>query len=152
VSRGNLRRSVALNEDTTVVAAANWQYTSDSLLPASEQIIIGGESTVRGYSTGLFSGDRGFVLNLELHQRVALAQDSSWKATAFAFIDRGEVRPFRPPGNQRSTDVLTSAGGGISFSHAKDASGRIVLGIPLNTRPEEPREYRIHFQFVWHVL
>ncbi len=107
---------------------------------------------MRGFSTGLFSGDRGFYFNLELHRRLPLPEAWDWKATVFGFFDRGEGRPFRPPGNQRSTDVLTGTGGGINFSYAKDASGRIVLGVPISKRPEEPRDYRIHFQFVWHVL
>lgn len=150
--RGNLRRSLSLDADTTLVAATNWQYSHIPLLPASEQIVIGGESSVRGFATGLFSGDRGFVLNLELQRRMPLPEDWAWRASGFAFLDRGEVRPFRPPGNQRSTDVLSSAGGGVNFSYAKDASGRIVLGIPISKRPEEPRDYRVHFQFVWHLL
>lgn len=152
LSRGSVRRSIALNADTTFVGSMNWQYTSDTLLPASEQIIIGGEGSVRGFSTGLFSGDRGYVFNLELHGNVDLPKESAWKATAFTFLDHGEVRPFRPPGNQRSTDVLNSLGVGVNFSYAKNASGRIALGIPLSTRDEEPREYRINFQFVWHLL
>ena len=152
LSRGNVRRSMSLDADTTVIASANWQYTSDSLLPSSEQMIIGGEGTVRGYSTGLFSGDRGLVLNLEMQKRLPLAQDSPWKATGFVFLDRGEVRPFRPPGNQRSTDVITSSGVGVNFAYRKDVSGRISFGLPLNLRDEEPRDYRINFQFVWHLL
>ena len=152
VWRGSLRRSAALDADTTVVASANWQYSSDSLLPASEQIVIGGESSVRGYSTGLFSGDRGYFANLEVQRRLLLADNSAWKLTAFAFLDRGEVKPFRPPGNTRGTDRLTSLGGGINYSYTKGASGRIALGIPLHKRPEEPRDYRVHFQFVWNLL
>jgi hemolysin activation/secretion protein len=152
VARGNVRRSLSLNTDTTAVGSLIWQYAPVTLLPASEQLIIGGEGTVRGYSTGLFSGDRGFVLNLELQRNVPLPRDWSWKATAFAFLDRGEVRPFRPPGNQQSTDVATSGGGGFNFFWGKELSGRIALEIPISKRPEEPRDYRIGFQFVWHVL
>ena len=152
LSRGNLRRSTALDADTTFVGNINWQYTSDSLLPASEQIIIGGEGSVRAYSAGLFSGDRGFFLNLELQRRIPVSRDSPWGANLFVFLDRGEVRPFRPPGNQRSTDVLTGTGVGVNFSYAKNASGRVSLGIPIGTHPEEPRDYRINFQFVWHLL
>jgi hemolysin activation/secretion protein len=152
LARGSLRRNMALNADWTLIGNVNWQYTTDLLLPSSEQIIIGGESTVRGYATGLFSGGRGYILNLEAHRSVELPKDWTWKATGFGFLDRGEVRPFRPPGNQRSTDVITSWGGGVNFSYAKDLTGRIVFGFPISKPPEEPRDYRINFQLVWFLL
>ncbi len=155
VWRGTVRRSLALDPafGWTFVGALGWQYTEDELLPSAEQFIIGGESSVRGFSSGLLAGDRGMTVNLEFHRVLPLPEVSPWKASGFLFFDYGETRPFRPPGNPRSADVITSTGGGLSFSRGKSASGRIVIGLPIKNRePEEPRNYRIHFQLVWHLL
>jgi hemolysin activation/secretion protein len=155
VWRGSVRRSMALDPafGWTFVGGLAWQYTEDELLPPAEQHIIGGEASVRGFTNGLLSGDRGMTVNLEFHRPVPLPETSAWKAAGYLFFDYGETRPFRPPGNTRSSDVITSVGGGMNFSRGKNASGRIVLGLPTKNRePEEPRNYRIHFQFVWHLL
>jgi len=49
------------------VLAARVQYTSaDRPLPQYERLLLGGSSTLRGFRTGTFSGDRLFVTSAEL--------------------------------------------------------------------------------------
>lgn len=56
---------------------------------------------MRGYATGLFSGDRGYTLSLELRHAPNLGNwtpgGAALAATGFAFVDYGRVYPFRPP-------------------------------------------------------
>ena len=46
-------------------ARATLQASTANLL-ASEQLFIGGATTVRGYRENIIGGDQGFVLNLEV--------------------------------------------------------------------------------------
>ncbi len=152
-ARGSIKRSHAWNADVNLLGTLNWQYAPVKLLPSSEQFAIGGEGSVRGYSPGLFAGDRGYALNLEAHRRLPpVAGSSPWALSAFAFWDYGEVQPFRPPNNTRGADTLQSVGGGLSFSYGERASGKIVLGVPVHRVAEELRHYRLHVQLVWHLL
>ncbi|MCA3125208.1 MAG: ShlB/FhaC/HecB family hemolysin secretion/activation protein [Rhodocyclaceae bacterium] len=152
LSKGTIQRSVRLSNDFSLSAGLSWQYTTDTLLPSSEQMLIGGEGTVRGYATGLLAGDRGVLVNMQMFWPVSLPVSSPVRTTAFAFVDYGEVQPFRPTNSQRSSDVLSSVGTGLNFSWGRSFSGRVSLGLPLNSRPEEPRDYRFHFSLAWTML
>ncbi|WBY02170.1 ShlB/FhaC/HecB family hemolysin secretion/activation protein [Ramlibacter tataouinensis] len=150
--RGTLRRSLTWSPDLTLVGSLSWQYAPLKLLPSSEQIVIGGEGSVRGHSLGLFSGDRGYVLNLEAHYRLALPPSSAAAGSAFVFLDHGVVRPFRPQLNPRGSDALTAVGAGVNLTFGSTASARVTLSLPVGAPPEEPRNYRINAQLIWHLL
>jgi hemolysin activation/secretion protein len=152
--RGSLRRSHNLAPGYALVGSINWQYSGDDLLPASEQFLIGGEYSVRGYGSGLLSGDKGYNVNLEFHHPVVLLEGpDAPKASGFFFIDYGEVRPHRPAGDPRDhRDWIASAGWGMSVAIGKNVSLRGTFGVPLEDVPEEPRGHRTTFQLVWSLL
>ncbi|HXF65356.1 MAG TPA: ShlB/FhaC/HecB family hemolysin secretion/activation protein [Burkholderiales bacterium] len=152
--RGSLRRSHHFSGGYAAFASLLWQHTRDDVLPSSEQFLIGGEGTVRGYQTGLLSGDRGVTLNLELHHPLPLAEgQGAPQASGFFFLDHGWVRPFRPAGDPRDDkDSITGAGWGVNLAFGKRASLRATYGKPLRSRPEEPRNDRVTFQFVLNLL
>ncbi|TFY97146.1 ShlB/FhaC/HecB family hemolysin secretion/activation protein [Ramlibacter humi] len=147
--RGTARRTQNMGNDVTLVGALTWQYAPVKLLPSSEQLVIGGEGSVRGYSPGLFAGDKGFVINLEAHK--AFPMQGNWQSTGFVFFDRGEVQPFRPPLNTDGADVLTTIGLGMTLTHPK-FSARATMGFPINRQPTEPRDYRLNAQLTWFLL
>jgi hemolysin activation/secretion protein len=150
--RASVRRSHTLSPQLLFNASLNMQFASVRQLPASEQIVIGGEGTVRGFSSGLFSGDRGHVLNLELHRKLEMPAQSPVAASVFGFWDMGNVQPFRPPSNTRDSDELQSIGAGLNFAYGSRATARITVGVPLRRPVEEPRDYRVHAQVVWFFL
>jgi len=155
VVRGTLRRSHNLPQGLAVVASYNWQNTGDDLLPAGEQFLIGGEGSVRGYAPGVLSGDRGYVLSLELHHPIPTGngEGPALKASGFIFSDYGVVRPFRPPSDPREgRESLSSIGWGVSVQAGPRLSLRATLGFPMHDRPEEPRNARVHVQLSWSIL
>lgn len=152
--RGTLRRSHNLAPGYAAVGSLNWQHTGDDLLPSSEQFLIGGEGSVRGYQTGVLSGDRGATINLELHHPLPVVEgEGAPQASGFFFLDYGQARPFRPVGDPRDDkDSITGAGWGLNVAFGRQVSLRATYANPLRSRPEEPRNYRVTFQLVVSIL
>jgi hypothetical protein len=90
------------------VLAARVQYSSaDRTLPPYERYLLGGASTLRGFETGSFDGDRLFVTSAEL--RVPLTSVlSGAKLGVSAFMDAGKVFDV----NQRMKDAAWHQGVG----------------------------------------
>jgi hemolysin activation/secretion protein len=152
VWRGVLRRHQELAKGFVAVGGITWQHTRDDFLPASEQFLLGGEGSVRGYAPGILSGDRGAILNLELHHPLPLFTGIGGEpqASGFFFIDSGYTRPYRPPGDPRDgKDSLTGVGWGMNVPVGKGGLLRATYGLPRINRPEETRNYRITIQFAW---
>lgn len=117
------------------------QFTGDYLLPSSEQVYVGGESTVRGLGSGQISGDKGYFVNVDVKRRVRDGLE------VFAFVDHGAALPYRGEGKPLTEkDRVTSAGVGLNFALGKYVSGRVLYGVPLQEwhRPEGGRG-RAHF-------
>jgi hemolysin activation/secretion protein len=152
VWRGTLRRNHNISRDYAIVGAINWQHTSDELLPAGEQFLLGGEYSVRGYSSGVLSGDSGYTVNVELHHPVNLWKGDP-RVTGFFFVDYGRVSVYRPPGDPRNDDEsLLGVGWGANASVGKNVSMRFTYGSAQKERPEESHNYRIMAQLAWNLL
>ena len=61
---GQVQRVQVLNDNNFLVIQGDVQFTPDSLLP-SQQFVIGGGQSVRGYRQNVRSGDNGLVLSVE---------------------------------------------------------------------------------------
>ena len=147
--RGSLRHLRELAAGWSFSGSLSFQNTSNDLLPSSEQFFIGGDYSVRGYPTGVFAGDQGYALNLELHHPLALETGPDMTMTGFFFVDNGYVRMFRPPNSLlRDYEQLSSAGWGVNVTIAKRVHSRVTFAYALNDLPLEPRRYAIHFQLV----
>jgi hypothetical protein len=73
------------------VVAARAQYvTADATLPAYERLLLGGSSTIRGFRTGSFDGDRLLATSAELRVPVTSVLNGA-KLGFTAFIDAGRV-------------------------------------------------------------
>jgi hemolysin activation/secretion protein len=147
--RGAVRHSRSFDTAWTLNSSFSWQYAELKLLPSSEQIQIGGEGSVRGFEPGVFSGDQGWTLNLELQRQLKLESDAGWTGALVAFVDYGEVQPFRPLNNSRGVDTLTSAGLGLSFALRERAQARLTFAKPMNPPIEVSDATRAHFQATW---
>ncbi len=150
--RGSLRRVQDLSEGWSVHNTVAFQYTRDKNLTSSEQFLIGGEGSVRGYQTGLFSGDKGLTASVELHHPLPQLSGIPLKTSGFAFVDYGATKPFRPVGSTRGTDTLASYGWGLNANISQNVSARLTLGLPLRSRVQEERGYYVHFQLVAQVF
>ena len=94
----------------SVVAARAQYISSDATLPPYERLLLGGSSTVRGFRTGSFDGDRSLVTSLELRAPLTSVLNGA-KLGVTAFIDAGKVWDF----GQSPDDVIwrRGAGGGV---------------------------------------
>ncbi len=145
LTRGSLRRVQNLAEGWSIQGRVGFQETKDVLLPSSEQFLIGGEGSVRGYQTGLYSGDTGRTVSLELHHPILFSFGDA-KLSGFAFLDHGITKPYRPVGSKLGPDEINGAGYGLNLAVGKRVAAKISLGLPLRERPEEKRNYYITAQ------
>lgn len=151
IGRASLRRTQVLSDQWSLRGAVALQHTNDRSLPSSEQFIIGGDGSVRGFPVGVYAGDQGLTLNAELHHPLGSARNSDhwlqWAATGMFFVDFGRVNPFRPPGSAlRNTEDISSAGWGINYAIGKRISGRLVYGYAISGLPPDTSRSTLHFQ------
>lgn len=152
VWRGNVRRVQDFAEGWSVHNAFSFQYSPDENLTSSEQFLIGGDGSVRGYQTGLFSGDKGFTASVELHHPLPRAPVAPIRTSGFLFLDYGATQPFRPIGSSRGTDTLAGYGWGLNANINDSVSARITFGLPIRSRVQEPRSYYVNVQIVAQVF
>jgi outer membrane protein assembly factor BamA len=90
------------------VVAAHAQYVAaDATLPPYERLLLGGSSTVRGFRTGAFDGDRTLVASAEL--RVPITSVLTGAKLGFSvFADAGKAWDF----GQSQDDVGWRRGAG----------------------------------------
>lgn len=73
------------------VLAARVQYvTADTTLPPYERLLLGGSSTVRGFRTGAFDGDRALVTSAELRMPITSVLSGA-RLGVTAFADAGQI-------------------------------------------------------------
>jgi hypothetical protein len=76
------------------VVAARAQYvTADATLPPYERLLLGGSSTVRGFRTGSFDGDRALVTSAELRAPITSVLNGA-KLGFTVFADAGKIWDF----------------------------------------------------------
>lgn len=151
IDRGTIRHNWAFGNGFSFRGNVNWQTSNRVLLPSSEQFFIGGDTSVRGYPVGVYVGDSGQIVNLELHHPLFSASDSTFGigASGFFFADYGRVKPFRAPNSTLPKhDDLTGVGWGIHSSFGKHVYARLVFGYGLDRVPNLPRSYEVVFQLV----
>lgn len=151
IDRGALRHHRNFGNGLSFRGNLAWQSTRKTLLPSSEQFFIGGEGTVRGYPVGVYAGDTGQTLNLELHHPLlaASADTGGFGASGFFFLDYGRVKPFRPPNSTLDEhETLTGVGWGLHATLGKRAYARLTFGHGATKVPLQERNYEVTLQVV----
>lgn len=151
IDRGSLRHNRDLAYGLSLRGSLAWQSTHKTSLPSGEQFLIGGEGSVRGYPVGVYSGDTGQFVNLELHHPLLAASNATngIGASGFFFADYGRVKPFRPPNSTLNKhDDLTGVGWGVHSTLGKHVYARLIFGYGLDRIPNQPRNYEVIFQLV----
>lgn len=103
---------------------------ASAAVPTTESFSIGGPGSVRGYSSGEASGDRGAVASASWHMPVSVGQGGFGLSVA-PFLDLGTVDRIGAGGSE------TLAGAGISLTGTFSDRGQIVMdfGVPLRDGP-----------------
>lgn len=151
IDRGTIRHNRDLGGGFSFRGSLFWQSTHQTVLPSSEQLFIGGDSSVRGYPVGIYAGDTGQLVNLELHHPLFAASNATHgvAASGFFFVDYGRVKPYRAPNSTLPRhDDLTGVGWGAHVSVGKNVYFRLVFGYGLNHLPDRSRNYEVNLQLV----
>jgi hemolysin activation/secretion protein len=126
-----LQRVQRLGADNLLLVIADLQLTPDSLLP-SEQFIIGGGQSLRGYRQNVRFGDNGFRISIE--DRIALQKDENGVPTfqLAPFVDLGKVwnNPDNPVPLPAQT-FLAGVGVGLLWDPDSVLSIRLDFTVPL---------------------
>lgn len=129
--QGQAQRVQRLGNDHLLIAQFDLQLTPDSLLP-SQQFVIGGGQSVRGYRQNARSGDNGLRFSLE--DRITVMRDEASQPVMqlAPFIDLGAVwnRSGNPNKLPRQTFLVT-AGLGFFWQPIPNFFLRLDYGIPL---------------------
>jgi hemolysin activation/secretion protein len=147
---GQVQRVQILNENNFLIVGADIQLTPDSLLP-SQQFVIGGGQSLRGYRQNIRAADNGVRFSIE--DRITLERNEAGAAIfqLAPFFDAGIVwnvddnplNPFLP-----SQRFLAGIGLGVIWEPQPRLTIRFDYGYPLinlKDRGENAQDNGIHF-------
>ena len=145
---GQIQRVQVLGSDTILIGSLDTQLSADPLLP-SQQFVIGGGQSVRGFRQNVRSGDNGIRLSLESRFVVARNEEGRTILQLAPFADLGTVW-----NNSKNLNVLSNqnflAGGGLGilFEPIKRLNLRLDYAIPfvnLSDRGSNLQESSLYF-------
>ncbi|PAX54546.1 peptide ABC transporter permease [Brunnivagina elsteri CCALA 953] len=147
---GEVQRTQKLSEDQLLIIGLDLQLTPNSLLP-SQQFVIGGAQTVRGYRQNARSGDNGVRFSIE--DRITVLRNEGGLATLqfSPFIDLGAVwnHPDNPNNGSLPRQRFLSSGGlGLLWQPIPNFNIRLDYGIPfvnLSDRGDNAQDSGFHF-------
>lgn len=100
------------------------QITDSPLVPA-EQVVYGGQDSVRGYYEGEQAGDLGAAMRLELNSPAWQLADKV-AVRALGFYDRAVVRRLEPLPSEVASSKLASAGFGLRLESVAGLQASLV--------------------------
>jgi hemolysin activation/secretion protein len=141
-----------------LVGKVDAQYSQDPLV-VSEQFVLGGHDSVRGYPPFEFMGDRGYTATLEARFKLPFLESAGGliegEASAFdifqvaAFVDTGEMIRERPLAGERHKQVLTGGGVGFLIDYPGALRLRLDVAWPLtDLEPSDDDDMKIYFSVV----
>ncbi len=125
---GQVQRTQVIDRDNLLLLQASLQASPDSLLGA-DQFIIGGATSVRGYSQNARFGDNGFRASVENRTTVLRNEDGSPATQIAPFLDMAAV--WNNQGNTSEQRQLLGTGVGVITNLVKNVQARLDVGIPL---------------------
>lgn len=134
----SIHRLQHLGPNLTALLRLSGQWSDTDLLPASEQVQLGGVATVRGFDEGELLGDNGYFVSAELQWSVLPG-----RLTTSLFVDHGGAFSVASP--DEWSDHLTSGGLGLLIDLSRWFTARLSYGVPLGDRPGIDDEPTLHF-------
>lgn len=128
---GQIQRVQILNSNNFLVIQGDIQLTGDSLLP-SQQFVIGGGQSVRGYRQNARSGDNGVIFSIE--DRITLLKNKAGetKLTFTPFFNLGTVwNNDDNPNEQPEETFLAALGIGLIWEPIKGLNLQLDYAPPL---------------------
>jgi hemolysin activation/secretion protein len=125
---GQIQRVQRLNQDNLLIAQANLQLTPDSLL-SSQQFVIGGGLSLRGYRQNARVADNGFRISLE--NRIAIKRNNIGQPNLqlAPFIDIGTV--WNSKNDIKEQTFLASTGLGLIWQPLPSFLVKLDYAVPL---------------------
>lgn len=151
---GQLQRVQLLGDDHLLIAQLDVQLTPDSLLP-SQQFVIGGGQSVRGFRQNARSGDNGLRFSLE--DRIAIQRNESGIPTLqlAPFFDMGTVWNTGDNPNELDGETfLVGAGLGLLWELVPGFNIRLDYAVPIVTlsdRGENAQDEAFYFSVNWQL-
>jgi hemolysin activation/secretion protein len=145
---GQIQRVQRLGNDHLLILQGDLQLSPDTLLP-SQQFVIGGGQSLRGFRQNARSGDNGFRISLE--DRITLIRDEAGAPTLqlIPFIDFGKVwNTSGNPNPEPDQRFLAGAGAGVLWQPYPGLSIRLEYGAPflrLRDRGNDFQDYGLYF-------
>jgi hemolysin activation/secretion protein len=129
---GQIQRVQSLNRDNLLVGQAEIQLTPDSLL-SSQQFVIGGGQSLRGYRQNARTGDNGFRVSLE--NRTVLQRDKNGlpNLQLVPFVDIGGVWNSKKQTQEETflESTLASTGLGLIWEPIPQLLIKLDYALPL---------------------
>ena len=129
---GQLQRVQVLSPDAILIASLDSQLSANPLLP-SQQFIIGGGQSLRGFRQNVQSGDNGIRLSLET--RLTALRDDNTKRSLLQiapFMDLGAIWNHGDnPSPSASQNFLAAGGLGVIFEPIERLILRVDAAIPF---------------------
>jgi hemolysin activation/secretion protein len=145
---GQIQRVQVLGADTILISSLDTQLSADPLLP-SQQFVIGGGQSLRGFRQNARSGDNGIRLSVESRFVMARNEEGRTVLQLAPFVDVGSVW-----NNSRNLNALPNqnflAGGGVGvlYEPIKRLNLRLDYAIPfvnLSDRGSNVQESALYF-------
>ena len=145
---GQIQRVQVLGTDTILIGSLDTQLSADPLLP-SQQFVIGGGQSLRGFRQNARSGDNGIRFSVESRFVVARNEEGRTVLQLAPFVDLGTVW-----NNSRNLNLLPNqsflAGGGLGilFEPVKRLNLRLDYALPfvnLSDRGSNLQESSLYF-------
>ena len=125
---GQIQRAQVIDRNNLLLLQGSLQASPDSLLGA-DQFIIGGATSVRGYSQNARFGDNGFRASIENRTTVLRNEDGSPATQIAPFVDTAAV--WNNNGNTSEQRWLLGTGVGVITNLLENVQARLDVGVPL---------------------
>ncbi|UBF26664.1 ShlB/FhaC/HecB family hemolysin secretion/activation protein [Kovacikia minuta CCNUW1] len=151
---GQIQRVQRIGNSNLLIVQADLQLTPDTLLP-SQQFVIGGGQSLRGYRQNFRSGDNGFRVSIE--DRIVVLRDASGLPVlqVAPFFDFGKVwNTSGNPNPQPSKRFLAGIGAGLLWEPLPRLNIRLDYAYPItqpsdrgNDAQDEAFYFSVNYQF-----
>ncbi|MEM8611528.1 MAG: ShlB/FhaC/HecB family hemolysin secretion/activation protein [Cyanobacteria bacterium P01_H01_bin.105] len=144
---GQVQRAQVLNQDHLLIVQGDVQLASDTLL-GSEQFVVGGRQSVRGYSQNARFGDNGVRLSVE--DRITLQRNASGAPIMLLspFLDMAAVWNTKSGTTVNNDRFLLGTGVGFTYRPTESLDLRLDLGVPLvDIDDSAPQDLFIYLDF-----
>lgn len=149
---GQVQRVQRLNNQHLLIVQADLQLSANSLL-SSQQFVIGGGQSLRGYRQNVRSGDNGVRFSIE--DRITLKRDASGlpKLQLAPFFDAGTVwNVSSNPNKLTNQTFLAGLGLGVLWEPIPRVNVRVEYALPLvriSDRGDNLQDSGIYFNIIY---